>query len=318
MRFVVVLSLLLAGLGVVGCKGGSSPRRGGDGGDASGETGDPCAMCSPNATCLLGGGAPTDADTDAADQTATSDAGDDAGTSDADAEPDAAVDDASDGGVNADGDTDAAAAADGGLDSGTTSPPAPAGPCVCKPGYSGDGITCTDVAAGLSGLRWELPCGADLGGHVCAATTATSMTTLKGEAGKTYNVTLRFRGVVEQRTYTGGAIDGYWVAGAPAQTSGDAFNIYQLGVSSPAQTFYLNAGMSSIYRCFVIDYQETIAMAAGATVTLTADAVDGHEIENLDMTTDPANPIIVPGVPPAPAAYNGQFIQMDVLSVVAQ
>jgi hypothetical protein len=263
-------------------------------------------MCSPNATCVQGGGPTIDGATDAADATdegATDDAG-------ADSEADASVDDADDGAV--------AAADDDASDAISSSPPAPTGSCVCNPGFAGDGITCTDVAAGLSGLRWALPCGADLGGHVCAATTAMSMSTLKGEAGKTYDVTLRFRGVVEQRTYTGGTIDGYWVSGAPAPTPGDAFNIYQLGISSPAQTFYLNAGASSIYRCFAIDYQETIAMAAGATVTLTADAVDGHEIENLDMTTDPANPIIVPDVPPAPAAYNGQFIQMDVLSVVAQ
>ncbi|HEY2902962.1 MAG TPA: calcium-binding EGF-like domain-containing protein [Polyangia bacterium] len=308
MRFVVVLSLLLAGLGVAGCKGGGSPMR-----DATGDgVAVACEMCSPNATCVQAGGATIDGGADAAVATDESGA-DDAGV---DSEADAPIDDAADGDVD-DGDVDADASDDA-SDAISTNAVAATGTCVCNPGFTGDGITCTDVAAGLSGLRWELPCGADLGGHVCAATTAVSMTALKGDVGKTYNVTLRFRGVVEQRTYTGGTTDGYWVAGALAPTSGDAFNIYQLGISSPAQTFYLNAGASSIYRCFAIDYQETIAMAAGAIVTLTADAVDGHEIENLDMTTDPANPIIVPGVQPAPAAYNGQFIQMDVLSVVAQ
>ena len=56
-------------------------------------------------------------------------------------------------------------------------------------------------------------------------------------------------------------------------------------------------------------------MAAGATVTLLADVVDGHEIENVDPA---GTPIIVPGVPPSPAAYNGQFIQMDVDAVSAK
>jgi hypothetical protein len=36
------------------------------------------------------------------------------------------------------------------------------------------------------------------------------------------------------------------------------------------------------------------------------------EIKNLDAQGTPA---VVPGVPPAPAAFDGQFIQMDVVSV---
>jgi hypothetical protein len=70
---------------------------------------------------------------------------------------------------------------------------------VCKPGFTGGGVTCTDVAAGLSGLRWELPCGADLGGHVCAATTIMTMADLKGTASTTYAAALHFRGVIEER-----------------------------------------------------------------------------------------------------------------------
>ena len=47
---------------------------------------------------------------------------------------------------------------------------------------------------------------------------------------------------------------------------------------------------------------------------LTAMPIDGHEIENLD----PSNtPIVIPDIAPAPAAYNGQFVEMDVVSVAS-
>jgi hypothetical protein len=54
-------------------------------------------------------------------------------------------------------------------------------------------------------------------------------------------------------------------------------------------------------------------MQSSASVSLSADTVDGIEITNLDAN---GNPIVVPGIPPAPAAYDGQFIQMDVINVV--
>jgi hypothetical protein len=55
-------------------------------------------------------------------------------------------------------------------------------------------------------------------------------------------------------------------------------------------------------------------MSAGATVTLTADPVDSaqEEIVNVDQN---GSPIVVDGVPPAPATFNGQFIQVDVTAV---
>ena len=53
--------------------------------------------------------------------------------------------------------------------------------------------------------------------------------------------------------------------------------------------------------------------AAGAKVSLYASAVDGNLSQIRNNT---ANPIVVPGVPPAPLPYDGQFIQMDVIDVV--
>lgn len=165
------------------------------------------------------------------------------------------------------------------------------------------------VAGALDGLRWEIPCGADLGGNTCDASDAVDQTATITGSGH-FNVTLRFRGVVETKTYTGGTVDGYFNTGGA--DNGDSFNVYALKVSAPAQTYFVNNGMSNIYNCFALDYMEAVPMDGGATVTLTAKPIDGHEIENLD----PSNtPIVIPDIAPAPAAYSGQFVQMDVVSV---
>jgi hypothetical protein len=186
--------------------------------------------------------------------------------------------------------------------------------CTCLPGYVGDGHSCTNVAASLGGLRWELPCGSSTSSAACTASDITPITsTLGGAAGTSYDVVLRFRGVVEQKGYTGGTNDGMFlqIGGTP---DADPYNVYALAVSSPAQTYYLNRGTSGQTRCYGIDYTHSIRVAAGATVTMTALAIDGAEIKNLDGG---GQPIVVAGVPPAPGTFDGQFIQMDVVSLTA-
>ena len=53
-------------------------------------------------------------------------------------------------------------------------------------------------------------------------------------------------------------------------------------------------------------------MEAGTSVTLRALSVDHVQARNLSTMVVP---IVVDGIPPAPLPYDGQFIQMDVLSV---
>lgn len=170
------------------------------------------------------------------------------------------------------------------------------------------------VGASLSGLRWELPCSSEYNEWNCNVTDPEPVVaTLGGSPGTTYQVTLRFRGVVEGKTYVGGStVDYFNRGGAPAE---DTYNVYALEVSDPPGTVYLNAGTSGSGRPFTIDYSATVTIAAGATVTLTATAIDGVEHKNLDVD-DVA--MVVADVPPAPDAYDGQFIQMDVVSVEAE
>jgi hypothetical protein len=167
------------------------------------------------------------------------------------------------------------------------------------------------VAASLDGLRWELPCTSVRDSSVCATvSTRSASAVMGGDPGVTYAVALRFRGVVELSEYSPPSGDGYWqVGGAPP--SGSVVNVYALAISSPPQTYYLNHGVSQrLVVC--IDYDETVPIAAGATVTLLADSRDALELRNVDAH---GQPIIALGVPPAPSPFDGQFIQMDVLGV---
>ena len=188
---------------------------------------------------------------------------------------------------------------------------------------------CQTIAASLGGLRWALPCTTPSNGTNCSTAVDGSIeeiqtTTLSGTSGQTYDVTLHFRGIVEQKNYSGyedggavGAEDGggsnpaFFINGGTP--SGDTWNIYELQISDPPQTYYLNSGSSGINYVWLVDYLATIPMSAGATVTLTANSVEG--VETSDQGPD-GGPVYVPGVPPYPASYDGQFVQMDVDSVV--
>ena len=137
-----------------------------------------------------------------------------------------------------------------------------------------------------------------------------------GVAGKIYLATLQIRGEVEQRTYTGGSNDGsFWQIGGDEPTGSDVYNVYSLDVSSPLQKYFLNRGTSAQGYCTLIGYEKTIQVGAAGTLRLAASPVDTCEIVNRDAN---GHPIVVPGVPPDPAAFNGQFVQVDLISISEQ
>jgi hypothetical protein len=231
--------------------------------------------------------------------------------------PDAGTDAAADVASQVDAaDASAPGCATAGCDANATCLESGSGPiCTCKPGFVGDGKTCTDVAGSLSGLRWELPCTAgNANPALCAAAgTVSKQATLAGQSGTTYQVKLRFRGIIEPNAYSGGTGSGYFYTGG---TASDPYaNVYLLAVSQPAQNYYVNAGVvrpSNDLYCDAIDYEATIDVAGGAKVTLSANTKDALQIKNRDKA---GNPYVIADVPPAPQAYNGQFVQMDVVSV---
>lgn len=173
-------------------------------------------------------------------------------------------------------------------------------------------------AGSLSGLQWVLPITAPRGfgyGDTIHSTVTTA--TMDGAIGQLYSVTLRFRGVVEQKDYIGGTNDGayFQIGGTP---DSGTYNIYQLTISNPNSVYYLNRGHSGQLVSYAIDYTKTITIAGGATVTLFAASIDDQEIYNSNTPVNGFNPstaFSIPGIINPAQPYNGQFIQMDVVSV---
>jgi hypothetical protein len=176
--------------------------------------------------------------------------------------------------------------------------------------------------AALQAARWEFPCkdpmpenpkpGQDgLSGLVQGDPKTTDQFTFDrtfgGEPGKQYLVTLRFRGVVEPMMYKNGEMDGehFYRGGEP---NNGTYNIYKLATSSPPAHYFLNRQDKVGHRIFAIDYEKTIEIEGGATVTFHGNGQNGRLITNFSK-------LVVPDVPPAPRPFNGQFVQMDVVKV---
>jgi len=161
------------------------------------------------------------------------------------------------------------------------------------------------------------------------------VTVLKGFAGQLYTATLLIRGVVEQGRYVGGTL----IPGNrelcvlnPTSVINDGHNIYKLEISDPHQVYYLNRWQSvspdqpdeaykndfpSYYACYAIRYVFDVQIYGGATVTLSADAVNGGEVTNFAQKVVP----LTAGDPPLAVAqpYDapnfGQFLSLDALGV---
>ena len=172
--------------------------------------------------------------------------------------------------------------------------------------------TPAEVAHALGGLRWELPCvGAHAGDGCATGQVVRTSLTVPGDGGITFDATLRFRGVVELIRVDGGVGTGTFRAGGALETVG--YNAYSLEVGAPPGVYYLNAGQSGPRRTFPLDFTQTLQLQGGTSVTLVADPRDGVEIINTDGD---GGTNLIPGIPPAPLAFDGQFLQMDVVSVV--
>jgi hypothetical protein len=218
-------------------------------------------------------------------------------------------------------------------------------------------LTCGGAAAGLSGLYWAIP----WNGGQATPDPADTVTTMGGTAGATYNVTLRFRGIVEVKPFsalwptdfpilftpTGGIptvagqqgnayvyIGNVLSGGVIDPASG--YNEYALVIGSPAQFIILNVWSSSLASVQspigvnVVDFTIVLQIAAGSSVTLTARSIDQQEFPNCALVngaqTTPASgnctPFVItpgPSDPPINPAivqpYQGQFLQMDVVSI---
>ena len=141
-----------------------------------------------------------------------------------------------------------------------------------------------------------------------------SISTMGGDAGTVYDVTLRVRGLTEPNTYVNGTRQGerFYIGGT---TSSAGYTSYMMTVAEPRQHYFFNYNASTGHIHFALDYEVTVKIRGGSLVTLEVDGdgstPDGHQVSNFDDT-------VVPDVPPAPLPYNGQFVQLDVVSAVPE
>ena len=145
-----------------------------------------------------------------------------------------------------------------------------------------------------------------------------------GEAGKVYDVTIHFRGLLEPRDYTGGMTSPVspwlYIGGQPGNRYA-AYNVYKLAVSEPKQDYFFNrdhgnflGSGSTDHDLHKIDFTLTIKVAGGATLdVVNADRPTGMN-RNFQMH-------VIEGVPEdvlmqGPTGYDGQFFYMEVDKVV--
>jgi hypothetical protein len=149
-----------------------------------------------------------------------------------------------------------------------------------------------------------------------------------GTAGTVYQVTIRVRGIVEPKHYTGGmkdtAHEGFYVGGAPSQSGN--YNVYLLKTSGmQAQSYFLNAlNQQEAHFSYPIDYTVTIPIEGGADMWFLSDDSNCSAIKNCDTSSvdKPGNqpgckPITLAGFnePGITQPFNGQFIVIHVLDV---
>lgn len=193
-------------------------------------------------------------------------------------------------------------------------------------GTGGDqAVDLTTYAEGLHELFLDRPC-VD-GTQVPLGTGATcdhknplyveEVVTFGGVPGTTYAVTLRVRGIWEPTNIDGGEVPDsdipYMVGGDVAPGSGDSAAInyqqFYIDVGSPAQKYWLNEHDYVAHDIHKEDYEITIPISGGATVTVVAN--DGNEREIANFPQE-----IFEDMPPYDQMPTlGQFLRLDVISV---
>jgi len=182
-----------------------------------------------------------------------------------------------------------------------------------------------DPKSSLAGLRLEVPCAnpkfnGDTECHWDRSLLQSAdpqwklkreiVRTFAGKPGALYHVTLHVRGIVEPKNFTGGEVqhEHFQAGGTPVKND---YNFYSLHVSDPEATYVFNRNEEKVgHYTFVIDYRVTIPIRGGAIVTMGA-------YDSNDVAIANHQHLVVPGVPPAPQPFDGQFFQLDVESVSA-
>lgn len=172
------------------------------------------------------------------------------------------------------------------------------------------------IQSALSGLLWVIPCINNYAPQNCTcADPATPSAILSGLPGDIYDVTLRIRGVVELNGYSGGSV----VTGTSNHCykggtyTDPVINVYKLMISNPLAYYFVNNSITGFQANVMMDYQFTVQMSAGATISMPAFTLDAKESSNFGNLVVPVGPTDPPILVTQP--FNGEFVQMDVVSI---
>jgi hypothetical protein len=141
--------------------------------------------------------------------------------------------------------------------------------------------------------------------------------TIGGAAGTVYDVRLRVRGLFEPTTIRDGATPDeahpyYQVGGTIRARDWSAWHIE---VSEPQQTYWLNHYPRVGHIIYKQDFEATIPMVAGATVTVRV--VDGNDRQMDNAEPDLKDRMqIIEGV--TGKVLDGQMLRLDVVRVTAR
>ncbi len=138
-----------------------------------------------------------------------------------------------------------------------------------------------------------------------------------GEPGSVYDVRLRIRGLVEPTTIASGQTPlqdhPYFKVGGTV--SAQDYSQWQIEVSEPAQTYWLNHYPTTSHTIYKEDFEATLQIAAGADVAVRV--VDGND-RQIDNAREglPDRRQQIEGV--TTEVLDGQVLRLDVIAVQAR
>jgi hypothetical protein len=138
-----------------------------------------------------------------------------------------------------------------------------------------------------------------------------------GKAGAVHDVTLRIEGIFEPTTIEGGetpdpAHPYYKVGGTIRARDWSAWHVE---VSNPKQTYWLNHYPKVSHTIYKEDFEATIPMAAGASVTIRVIDGNDRQMDNAEQGR-PDRLQVIKALSETPLA--GQMIRLEVLRVAAR
>lgn len=140
--------------------------------------------------------------------------------------------------------------------------------------------------------------------------------TFGGKAGMVYDVTLHIRGIFEPTTITGGDTPDpkhpYFKVGGTVSTPD--WSHWEIEVSNPKQTYWLNHYPSVGHTIYKEDFEATLAVASGATVVIRV--TDGNDRQIDNGKTAPDRQQTIAGV--VDHALAGQMLRLDVVRIKAR